>query len=302
MSYGSEKLQELGVQRIHDDTHISIQHINIVLNEEFENINKVQFMGFISILEREYDIDLSDIRDNGLEYYKSDANTYNGEPGVFVVVGKHKTFKYFYIVLAFIVFIFAMYFTMNYETQKSSVVVENKIIDEVKKNIESVQDGITPEKRLENSEITKKDTPSLKKKSQEETLVPSEKTSSLAVKSNKEIKVEVLKKEESKAPQVLPEKSADISPLVVEPRSKLWIGYVDISHNKKYQKIITEPLVLDAHTKWLLFLGHGNVNIEVNGIVNEYRTKKSMRFIYKEGKLKKVTTEEFKKLNRGRKW
>lgn len=301
MSYGSEKLQELGVQRIHNDTHISIQHINIVLNEEFENINKVQFLGFVSILEREYDIDLSDIRDNGLEYYKSDANTYNGEPGVFVVAGKHKTFKYFYIALAFSVFLFAMYFTMNYETQKSSVVVENKIINEVKKNIEAVTDVVAPEGKVEKSDVTSRDVSSSNKKSSEETLLPSKEVASPVVKSNKEIKVEIVK-EESKAPQVLPEESADISPLVVVPRSKLWIGYVDISHNKKYQKIITEPLVLDAHTKWLLFLGHGNVNIEVNGIVNEYRSKKSMRFAYKEGKLKKVTTEEFKKLNRGRKW
>ena len=297
MSYGSEKLKELGVERIHNDTHISLQHINIVLNEEFSNINKVQFMGFVSILEREYDIDLSDIRENGLEYYKSDANTYNGEPGVFVVAGKHKTFKYLYLTLAFIVFLFAVYFTLNFEGKESSVIVENNIINEVKKNIEAVQEVVNESEALQEASSSEQE--SLK---EEDSATNNEESAQQKVEeSTQEIEVEVVAQEQEPV-QMTQEKSIELSPLVVVPKSKLWIGYIDITNNEKHQKIITEPLVLDGYKKWLLFLGHGNVNIEANGVVNEYNSKKSMRFAYKEGKFKEVSKEEFKSLNRGSKW
>ena len=66
MSEDFEKLKKIGVQRIHEATHISRIHAQAILNCSFEDMTKIQLNGFISILQREYSLDLSDLRDKSL--------------------------------------------------------------------------------------------------------------------------------------------------------------------------------------------------------------------------------------------
>ncbi|MBD3810047.1 MAG: hypothetical protein IE884_05995, partial [Sulfuricurvum sp.] len=63
-----EDLLELGTEKIHEQTHISRDKIELVMTKSFAEIGKVQFMGYISILEREYSIDLSDLRQEYTEF------------------------------------------------------------------------------------------------------------------------------------------------------------------------------------------------------------------------------------------
>ncbi len=65
---GFEHLKRLGAQKIHDTTHISRKNIELILEKSFEKLNKIQFMGFISILEREYSIDLGALKEEYLRY------------------------------------------------------------------------------------------------------------------------------------------------------------------------------------------------------------------------------------------
>ena len=59
---GFNKLQELGSKAITAATHIPIAHVESILNKEFDTFQKPQFFGFLSILEREYKIDLSALK------------------------------------------------------------------------------------------------------------------------------------------------------------------------------------------------------------------------------------------------
>jgi len=51
-----------------------------------------------------------------------------------------------------------------------------------------------------------------------------------------------------------------------------------------------------------LVCGHGDLNIEVNSEIEEFKTKKNLRFSYIDGVLKMLTYSEFKELNRGKEW
>ena len=55
---GIETLREIGSQKISEQTHIAKKFVEDILNENFDSMNKIQFAGFISILEREYGVDL----------------------------------------------------------------------------------------------------------------------------------------------------------------------------------------------------------------------------------------------------
>jgi hypothetical protein len=102
--------------------------------------------------------------------------------------------------------------------------------------------------------------------------------------------------------EIVSQKEASIDSITIIPTSKLWMGYIELDNNKHHQKIFSKPFDLDITKEWLLLLGHGNVNIKINGEIKKFNTKNNLRFLYMDGEFKEITTEEFKRLNKGSKW
>ena len=82
----------------------------------------------------------------------------------------------------------------------------------------------------------------------------------------------------------------------------MWLGYVDLATYKKGQKIFSDEFSLDPSKDWILAFGHGRINIEINGIIKKFENPKNIRFSYIDGELKEISLEEFKGLNKGRRW
>ena len=94
MSDGLNKLRGIGAQKIHELTHIARQHVQAVLHETFDDMNKIQFLGFVSILEREYGVDLSDLKAKGQEFYAGESSKLHQETKVFVSPKKKKSYTF----------------------------------------------------------------------------------------------------------------------------------------------------------------------------------------------------------------
>ncbi len=306
MSYSLEELRELGSQKIHNDTHIIKSHIESILNEDFESINKVQMFGFLSIIEKAYDLDLTHIRENARYFYDEQESESHEHTSVFVIASETKKSSILYIVLILIVFGTVAFFSLDTTSQNDVVQSENKVIEEVKKNINFVKKEPKVEKVVETKTIPKvKPIPKViiekiekvvivKKPKVEE--VPKEKRVVKKVIIEKKEKVVVAKKETT-SKKIIVKKS-----LSIIPKSKVWIGYIDITKNRKYQKILSEEFSFNPKQEWLMILGHSNVRFNLNGKDVFYKNRKSLRLSYKNGVLKEVTLEEFKKINRGKKW
>jgi len=303
MSYSLEELRELGTQKIHNDTHIIKSHIDSILNEDFESINKVQMFGFLSIIEKEYDLDLTHIRENAKEFYKEQEADSQEHGGVFVIASKNKKSSIFYIILIFIVFITVAFLSLEATSKNNSVESENRVIEEVKKNINLVKS----EKKSEKIEQIKKITPIVPIKPVAKQIVV-KKEKAVVVKPKIELpkkekkvvlekKKEIVVKKESKPQEVIVPKS-----LSLIPNTKVWVGYINITKNKKYQKILSEEFSFNPKEEWLMILGHSNVRFNLNGKDIFYKNRKSLRLHYKAGLLQEVTLEEFRKINRGKKW
>ena len=265
MSEELDFLRELGAQKIYEDTHISLTHAQSVIHESFEGLTRVQFLGFISILEREYHQDLSTLKEKGLEYFAQDSAKNIDHKSVFVETKKAKSPTPIYMFVALFVFILVAYFSIGGYTQDP---VQTKIDNSV---IVSAQKNINPAAYESNSS------------DENETSIDENKTTPLVV------------VEEQKAVEIP-------SSLKIIAKSKLWIGYIDRSENIKKQTIIKESLELDPSKEWLLSLGHGYVDIAINGEIQEFKSPNSIRFLYKNGELKKLTFKDFKMLNEGRVW
>jgi len=274
MSEGLEILKELGAQKIHKETHISKEHIQAILHESFEGLQPVQFVGFISILEREYEIELDELKNKGINYFNEKKSTSTEPKKVFVVPKRQKNYTPVYIILAAVIFLSFIYYKFSY------LDVENTDIDVVDNSkIENAKNSIKPvlEVKSDTNSSDSNETQSL-----DDLEKDSEKT-------------------EEKAPEIEKKEEQELS-LKVLPKYKTWVGYIEIKTNKKYQNFYRKELSLDTSKDWLLLFGAGSIKIEVNGEVKKFTSKYNHRFKYVDGELVKITVDEFKSLNKGRKW
>ncbi len=273
MSEDLNRLKEIGAQKIYEDTHIALKYVQSVIHESFEGLNRVQFLGFVSILEREYRIDLGDLKADGITYFDSINSKENINQGVFVSPKRTKKFGLVYIIIALVLFALVAFFSLENQDTSEVRKLDDTAIESAQKTIEP-KETIKPLAVIEDTNDTK-----------------------LADVNMSVITTPI---EEEK---VVEEKKAIVpQSLQIKPLSRLWIGYIDVKKRVKKQTVIKKSLSLDPTKEWLLSLGHGNVEIEINGKVQKFHSTQSVRFIYKDGKLRQLSIDEFKKLNKGRLW
>jgi len=265
MSEELDKLSRLGVQRIYEETRIPAYYIQALLHNSFDGLTKVQFLGFISILEREYNVKLDTLKASGLAYFDEQEDRIHND-SLFVVSHKKRTKAPLYISIAVVLVSCALIFNYFILDQKVSVhnKVDNTLIKNVQKNI------IVPKETLieENNVIA------------ENNVSDSNLSEQTLTDENKSI-AETFK---------------------IVARSKVWLGYINLQTDKKYQITIENELDLDPNKKWLLFFGHGYVDMSIDGEVQKFDSRSKRKFLYEDQTLKALTSSEYKELSRGLKW
>lgn len=263
MSNGQSHLQDIGAQKIHEKTHISKLHVQALLHDTFEGMTKIQFLGFISILERDYGVKLDDLKAKGLEYFKDNGKEIEDSIKVFVAPKKKKSYTKIYIAVVVLIFVAVAIYTNSLSfngTTNTKQVIDNGAIEDAQKSMVIAQE--------------------------------TEELNTSIVESNVTIMQEPIVQEVQEV----------VKSLKVISTVQLWIGYIDLETHKKQQKLFRDELILDPQKEWLLSLGHGNVSFEIDGEVIKFNSKKNMRFVYKDGELKEIDFQEFKRLNRGNEW
>jgi hypothetical protein len=117
-SEGFEKLKSIGAQKIHEKTHIAKYHVQSLLHNNFDEMTKIQFLGFVSILEREYGVHLDDLRERGLSHFLS-RRVPQEENKVFLEPKKTASNAKLYIVLLIVLFVFGMVYNFSKTTQET---------------------------------------------------------------------------------------------------------------------------------------------------------------------------------------
>ena len=156
MSEGFEKLKEIGAQKIHEQTHIPKEHAESIVNKKFTRMNKIQYLGFISILEREYSIKLDNLRNSAKDYFQdSEEEDEEATPKkLFIIPQRKKSYTKYYILLAIIILIIvAIYNTSTTQQHEISPKIQNEKITQVKQKI--VTKAEIPEPIIEEKEEVK---------------------------------------------------------------------------------------------------------------------------------------------------
>jgi len=272
MSDGMTTLKSIGAQKIHEQTHIARQHAQAILHESFDDMTRVQFLGFISILEREYGLNLDELKLSAEEYYTQENSHAQDVKKVFVVPERKKRYTLVYLAVAAIVFVVAVLFNMNSSSSSSQEikieVLNNEAIDDAKVNIQNTDSDIV----LEVLEVNV---------TAEEDIVTDE------------INVTI---------EEIVEPVAVVKSLKILPTKRLWLGYMDIETRKKKQTTFKGELDLDPTKDWLFTLGHGHVDVEIDGKIIKFKSRYNIKLLYKDSEIKKIDFKEYKKINRGTKW
>ena len=265
---GLKKLKDIGAQKIYEQTHIPIEHVQAILHSSFEGLTKIHFLGFLSILQREYHVDLSQLREAGIAYYeeKNPAQEIT-EDVIFMAPKKREKFTIFSMLVLIFLFLAALFYTVDYSNQ-TNLTNNKQSIEDSKKNVNSIM--VDANKSIADKNSSMDENTTLKSVAK----IPS-------------------------TPKV--QKNIQKSFKIIA-RSKVWLGYIDEKTNKKNQKTFLGEFDLDPNKAWLLIFGHGYIDTITDGQKKKFNSKKTLRLLYKDGKVKIVTLDEFKLLNRGNAW
>jgi len=111
-------LEENTVKAISTKTNIAENNIDALVAADFEKIKRVKAMGFISILEREYNADLSALREQALEYY----NAHNVEERVTLgmpMPEEKKGRSKWFMILVLLLIVYAIWYAFdNFDKEK----------------------------------------------------------------------------------------------------------------------------------------------------------------------------------------
>ena len=115
----NEILEENTVNAISTKTNIAEDNIDALIAADFENITRVKTMGFISIIEREYNADLSALKEQALEYYNAHNIDEKVTLGVPMPAEEKKGRSKWFMILVLLLIIYAIWYAFdNFDKEK----------------------------------------------------------------------------------------------------------------------------------------------------------------------------------------
>lgn len=277
-----EELQSLGVESIHERTHISRDKLELILAKSYGEINKIQFMGFISILEREYGLDLSEIREEFNSYQQ--LNGFR-QPKQSIILQPAANSKQKWIVAGLT--LIAVLLTLGYSLQTK---MSNFPQEEVLQLSSSAVEVLEELKEMNATQDLN---------GTQELNTTAESNATQAVDLNKTKKISDQNVTEPEKPQLdrIVKEGLEIRPVY-----KVWFGLIDLESGEKIQRITKDPITIDPSKNWLIVLGHGRVEIVSPSQSETLRESGTVWFSVENGVLKRISQEEFMGRNGGKNW
>jgi len=313
-------------------THISKVMLERLLNREFGLMKKPQVIGTIAILEREYDVDLSDLRKECNEYYES-----KGAENIGLIVGqpiiKENNFlpKLFVLILLFLVVYGAWYFFKSYykpavhdinlENEKSfmDIIIEGKdtIMEKVRGKsddpivvkVES-KDLIMASNRSKEPKVEEKnDIISTKSTTPEKQITQADKTTQdIPTVESRPVEEQKPTVEESKKVSEANSTTNSVDPLDIKrekitilPQKTMWFQLINMDTKRllKFKRKDQYDIIVKDHG-WLFSTKNSTFAFIDNDIFEEYGGKGKIFFRLDKDGIHPLTQDEYNQLRKRR--
>jgi hypothetical protein len=337
----NEFFKSHSLESIYQKTNISIEILERIKNKEWDKLKKVQAIGFLRIIEREFGVDLSDLKEECKEFFKNYNNEKPLSPIDLVDAevasgGGNKAITFVLTVVSLVAIIYAGWYYLGKQDDEEETKATYKGInvdvnsstdmDKEKKKaiiIEQTQEDSDGEQNLEEDGKRKFNLDSengdkngkvvdTKTKKEVETLLneSKDKNSSnkfkLTVENNNTDSNETLtaSTEENTTTAQESEKATFDKATIKSNTKKLWLGIYNLSTGKRDSRTIKEPLEIDlSNGDVAVVTGHGLLTITAGDETKKLNTaKKQYILLSKEEGIKFLTKKEYRDLTKKRAW
>ncbi|MDX9743329.1 MAG: hypothetical protein RBT59_05885 [Arcobacteraceae bacterium] len=276
MDNNFDLLKKLDNDELYNKTYITIDNLEAIKNKKFQAFSRFKLMGFIDILSKRLELDLSELRKEAEDYFDSVEPVVQEEPMNNPIIlndrNKRMVFGLVATIIGILIVVF-LYFRLSSDKDKeltdievsppSSVVVTPPIEQIIENNI-SVEENST--ENNSSFEASKSIEPAIEQNGQK------------AVAGNYS---EIIK---------------------IVPTKKVWIGIINLDTKEKKEHITSDELVIDTSINQIIVINGAYLSLIVGNEEKRYDFDGRVRFLCKDGKIKEIKFAEFKALNDGKAW
>lgn len=277
MDNALEKLKQIGIEKIREDTNLDVVKIDCILNKKFEKLDSVRAKGFVNILEKQYNLDLSSWLEEYKEFYKTSPQEEKKiEENMNISTKKNSYLVWGALgVLAIVGAVILFSFIPKTSSTKAEVV--NEVVE--KPSMEVIEESSIIEVPQEQSQP------------QEQEVIEEEKPQ-IEQKKISEYGVEIF-------PNIA---FNEENVLYIESAKPLWVGIINIDNKKRIAKTKQEfDIPLDKQL--LISIARGGFTLSLDEENKEFKGYLPVYLIHtKEGGLREISKDEFIYLNGGVQW
>lgn len=298
------KLKKIGADRISKETHITASKLQYILDQKFDLLDKTTALGFIHILEREYEVDLTEWVE-AYEAYLGEQQPEEGEEeGVFVSREDMpaKSNKLLYLIV--LILLGGGYYLYTHPELINTIQkpAENKTMPEK-------EESTTPPQPESKAALKAEEKPEASGAAEEETASKDENAPQKAEESSPAETAEESKPAETVAEAnvtliqpIVETPEADLKNIMITPHARVWVGIVYLDTFEKEDFITEEPIVINSNREHIMVLGHGDIELTRDTNTTRLFEKNPIRFHYNGKTFDIITVQKFRDLNRGEIW
>lgn len=303
-----EKFKLMDVEEIFKKTYIPPKIIQCLKEEDFCTLcSKNRAIGFISIIEKRFGLDLSELREKA-EQCLEDDEYYDGvdigkrqKRGLMPIVGK--------LALLAILIGSGYYFYTTMQKGKNSEDVVSKEFFSSSATSSATSTSLLQSSSSSLKEVAKSEVSSIKQVAVSSVSQDAEESVESTLLTNSDENFTQQSVDETKAVATNESESntsssqtAILPKITIIPKQRLWIGIIYLDNYQKKQLLTSQPVELNTSRDQLIITGHGKLQIDTNGEIQDFNSKKKLRFLYRAGILEVIDKEAVKHYNRGKDW
>lgn len=302
-----EKLKDIGVETIYQRTYIAHQNIEFILDKDFAKLNnKFKATGFITMLEKEFGLDLSDFKKEAEKFFdhkeseKQKVMASQNEPKEI----DKRLIIYPIAIVSVLLVLFLIIGSFSSDNDESGTMIQatnNPPEVAIDKLVENVPPVVQEEIKVDEQQKTAPDAVAVEPKQEEiKQEVKQEQKQEVIVEQKPKVEQPIVKEEPKVEAPKIP--VASLPKIKITPAVQIWVGVIYLDDFSKKDYLSTKTFELDNTRDQLILTGHGRLTINVGDKEQVHTDENRLRFLYQNGEFKMINMEIFREMNNGKNW
>ena len=300
-------LEKIGLQEVCKRTHIEVKQLEYMINNQYDKLNKINTLGFVKILSREYKIDFTEWLEGFYDYWaahKAEEDSHKDK--IFIRAKSDRSSKkgaWLFLLIFLIAGIFGLFSIFKgdinidimsfldkakIETNQTSAFQSAPVVQEAATSL-----GVKVEERIietnSSNSTVQAVVVSIDENLTRKTEANDTNTSSIPLPMLPESNTTLVKN--------LPKNSA-----IIMPTKRIWIGFVNLETFARKESTSDQNITVDLTKNQIIKTGNGFFKLSYDGSIEDFTEQGSTRFLVESGVIKKISEEKFIELNRGKNW